>query len=188
MALAIVTPPALEPVSLAEAKQDARIYVNDDDPIVAAYLIAGRQYAEDYTGRRFVTQTWDYFADQFPGCTIELPIGPIQSVTSVKYTDSSGIEQTLIEGTDYDVDNRSLVTRIRPTYAKRWPIVRHQTMNAISIRVVAGYGSNPGDTPEQIRQAIKLHVQSYYEADPAKVKLIEDARDNLLRPLRVVYA
>ena len=59
-----------------------------------------------------------------------------------------------------------------------------------------GTVSDPGSMPtDQCSVAatdwqawIKLHVQGYYESDPARAKLIEEGRDNLLRPLRVVYA
>lgn len=160
MSLVLVTPPALDPVSLAEAKAHARISSTDEDGLIAGYILAARQWAETFTQRKLVTQTWDWSLDQFPAC-LEPPIGPVQSVASVKYIDTAGAQQTLAPS-EYQVDASSHVARIVPAYGKSWPSTRLQ-LNAVTVRLAVGYGSGPGDMPEPVRQAILLLIGHFYE-------------------------
>src|SRR5690349_8146996 len=62
----LVTPPASEPVSLADAKLFARITTTAEDALTTSLITAARQRCEDWRGFSFVTQTWDYFFDRFP--------------------------------------------------------------------------------------------------------------------------
>ena len=59
MPLVIVTPPAEEPVSLAEAKLHLRVDIADDDALITALISAARQAAETITGRQIVTARWN---------------------------------------------------------------------------------------------------------------------------------
>ena len=55
MPLQLVTPPAEEPVSLAEARLHLRVDFTDDDALITSLIAAARQAAETLTGRQFVT-------------------------------------------------------------------------------------------------------------------------------------
>lgn len=67
-----------------------------EDDLLNAIITASRELVEDMTSRALLTQTWDYCLDSFPGKDyIKLPFGNLQSVTSVKYTDSDGTETNL---------------------------------------------------------------------------------------------
>ena len=61
------TPPTVEPVTTVEAKAHMRVDIADDDTLIAAYIKAARVNLELITGRRFMTQTWTYYMDRFPG-------------------------------------------------------------------------------------------------------------------------
>jgi len=61
----LVTAPAFEPVSLADAKAQCRVDVADDDALISGLVTAARQYVESETGMALITQTWDVFADEF---------------------------------------------------------------------------------------------------------------------------
>lgn len=69
MALINVVPPAVEPVSLAELKEFLRVDSGDtsNDAVISSLAIAARSWAEVYTQRRFITQTWQLSMDFFPG-------------------------------------------------------------------------------------------------------------------------
>lgn len=190
MGLSLVTAPALEPVSLAEAKAHCRIDTSDEDALLAGYILAARHHCETYLRRALMTQTWDFLLDtDWPDC-IELPKPPLQSVTSITYYDSAGALQTL--ATDqYRVSIKRNEGAIEPAYSVTWPTVRDQS-DTIVVRFVCGYGSNPGDVPEQIRQAMLLLIGHWYNNRETVnigniVNEMPFAADALLFPFRVFY-
>lgn len=62
MHLVIVTPPAAEPVSVAEAH--ARIDASDEDTLIGSLITAARELVETETARRLITQTLDGVLDK----------------------------------------------------------------------------------------------------------------------------
>ena len=158
-ALTLATAPSVEPVSLAEAKAHLRVDANDEDAYISNLITAARQWAEDFCRRRFITQTWDYYLDGFP-TEIQLPYPPISSITSIKYNDADGAEQTL--ATDqYRSDLQSLPPRINPSYGNAWPATRSES-NAVVVRCVSGYGA-AADVPQSIKQAILLKIEDLFD-------------------------
>jgi uncharacterized phiE125 gp8 family phage protein len=186
MALKLITPPSVEPITLAEAKAHIKALTSDEDALIQIWITAARRRAETFTRRRFITQTWDYSRDCFPCWGMEIPNAPLQSVTSIKYVDDAGTEQTL--GTSkYQVDANTDPGRITPAYGEAWPVTRDQ-MNAVTIRFVCGYGL-AAVVPEEIRSAILLMTayleQNRSEADNETFRL-PSAPDHLLCPYRVI--
>ena len=162
-ATTIVTEPTAEPLTLTEVKDSLRDTPVEDDALVSVLITAARRAAEAHTHRVFVTQTWDYFADKFPASAItflELPRPPLVSVTSIKYTDTDGVQQTW-DSSKYVVDTHAERGRILPAWSEIWPSTR-QVMNAVEIRFVAGYGV-PDDVPEDIRTAMLLQINHLYD-------------------------
>ena len=53
----VVSPPAIEPVSLDLARQHCRIDSNADDSLIQVYITAARTMAEAYLSRALITQT-----------------------------------------------------------------------------------------------------------------------------------
>jgi uncharacterized phiE125 gp8 family phage protein len=172
MALTLITPPAVEPLTLAEAKAHLRVDTTDDDDLISALLTASRSFCEEWTGRAFVTQTWELVLDDFPtdlnADEIEIPRPPLRSVTSIKYDDETGLEHTL--ATDqYEVDDISQPGWVVPVDAG-WPVALWEGINAVRIRFVAGYapGANSPDTfadniPGAIKAAIRLYLGQLYD-------------------------
>ena len=66
MRLVLITPPASEPVTLAEAKLHARIQHDEDDALVASLIVAARRHCETCLKSALVTQTWTLYLDSFP--------------------------------------------------------------------------------------------------------------------------
>ena len=155
--LATITAPAVEPVSLDEAKQYARIDAAEDNPLVQALISAAREYCEDYLSKTIITTTLELTLDEWPdGCIISLPRPPLQSVTSIKYTDSDGTEHTL-DAADYVV---SAETGRGRAYLKEIPAVTLREIGAIKVRYVAGYASAAA-VPQKIKQAMKLLISQW---------------------------
>ncbi len=56
MSSILLTPPAVEPVTLAEAKAYLRVEHGDDDDVIAALIAAARSHVEAQTRRVLITQ------------------------------------------------------------------------------------------------------------------------------------
>lgn len=162
MAVWLVTGPTIEPVDLADAKLAANFAEDqtDKDNTFTALIQSEREKAESFTGRAFITQTWDRKYDcGFPD-VIELPKPPVQSVTSITYVDTNGITQTLSPSL-YVVDKPTgpyaMPARIVPAYGTAWPQTRDMP-SAVTVRFVCGYGDDAESVPASIRQAITMGV------------------------------
>jgi hypothetical protein len=193
MRLIQITPPAVEPVSIQEAKQHARIEYPDDDTLVAGLISSARIYCETALRSVLITQAYTLYLDSFPSAggyynrairelwpslgglpsglgfypgmipnstgVIDIPVPPLQSLTSVQYWDFAGVLQTF-DPAQYNV---SLGTpgRIQPAYSKIWPIAR-PTIDSVQVNFVAGYG-DATKTPQNVKVAICALVAHWYE-------------------------
>lgn len=66
MRLTLVTPPAVEPVSLDDLKNHLKVDCDDDDALIATLGKAARRYVESAKKQSLVTQTWRLYLDSFP--------------------------------------------------------------------------------------------------------------------------
>jgi uncharacterized phiE125 gp8 family phage protein len=82
MGLKLVTPPAVEPVTLAEAKAHLRLDTAVDDAYVSALITASRERVELFLRRALITQVFEFAVDDFPAYdrAIDLPRPPLRSV------------------------------------------------------------------------------------------------------------
>lgn len=169
MSLIVITPPATEPVTLAEARGHCRIDGPADDALLARYIIAAREAVEHELQRSVVSKTYELTLDEFPAGTILLPMAPAVpgstnlSVTSVKYTDSADVEQT-IAGSSYTLDGYGHQPRLVPTNG--WPTPK-DAPNAVRVRYVSGPPA--GEVPSSIVAWMLLHVAAAYENREALV-------------------
>lgn len=161
MVLDLQTGPTEEPITLQEAKEHLRVDGTDDDTYIITLISAARLYCEKLANKSFVTQTWDLYFDDFPGAPFEIPLGPVQTVSSIIYTDSDLDSTTVTAGT-YIVDKHSLPARVNLAYGYSWPTATLNTLNAIRVRFIAGYG-DAADVPEDVKQAILMLMAHMYE-------------------------
>ena len=157
-----LSPPAAEPLTLAEAKLHLRVDVDitDDDSLITALIFTARQQAEHRTGRALVSQQWRYAIDTFPADSLELPLPKLQSVQSVTYLDADGVRQTLA-GAEYDVVTDELVGRLLPSFGKTWPACRVRP-GSVQVSYTCGYGAAP-DVPQSIKAWMLLAIGAWYE-------------------------
>lgn len=175
--LTLVTPPAVEPVTLEEVKAHCRVSHDADDALFTIWLTAARQLIEKETNCRLIEQTWRLSLKDWPDERIEIPLQPVISIESVKYLDSGSVLQTLTADTDYLFDNGSVPPFVytAPDYLG-WPLVKYGRSDAVRVEFKAGYGDEAGDVPAMAKAAILLAV-GYWDAnrgdheDPAKLGL-----------------
>jgi len=157
--------PSVEPVTLAQAKQQLRLDAGftDDDNYVSALIVAARQYVEKVTHRaifnRKMLLTLDYFPwpgwgsttgstahDYFMhwyyrGLTIRLPLPAAVSVESLSYLANDGVTVTTIDPSKYTVDVTSEPALIAPVPGYTWPYQQNYIPGQVRVRFTAGtYG------------------------------------------------
>lgn len=159
MALTLITGPATEPVTLAEAKSHLRVDVADDDTLITSLIVAMRTDCENEIKRSLITQTWEKVLDFFPDA-IQLPMPPVQSVTSITYLDIDGALQTLPTN-QYVLDKDSEPGYVVRAINVNWPVTGDY-INAVRVRYVAGYAA-AANVPEPIKLWIKIRLSNAYE-------------------------
>lgn len=158
MNLSIITPPASEPVTLAEAKSFLRVDGADDDTLISNLITAARQLAERYTNRAFITQVWELVEDHAPDGPLYTPKPPLVSVDAVKVTAENGTETT-VPASSYWVDKS--IGRLVRANGYTWPT--HRGFASFIIRFTAGYGASGSAVPAPIRQALLMTIANLYE-------------------------
>lgn len=185
MRLRLITAPSGEVVTSAEAKAHLRVDDVTDDTLIISLLTAARTNLDGRAGilgRALMTQTWELVLDAFPVGEVVIPMPPLQSVTSIKYQNSSNVETTL-DPAAYIIDATSEPAVVYPVTS--WPST-YSTPNAVAIRFVAGYGAAAA-VPEPIKTAIKLKVQALFDnLPPDQMAAIDRAHDALVWPYRIL--
>lgn len=168
MSIVIVTAPAGYPVTLAEAKSHLRITDTSHDERIQSYIAAATAMVESATEMLLVEQTIRLEVDGFPEGEIEIPVYPIQSVTSVKYDDADNVETTLVANTDYFVSLGGRYPKITPV--SEWPTAYEGKPASVRIVMVAGYdegSASPttfGDNvPADLIHAIKVKIKELFD-------------------------
>ena len=184
-----ITVATTEPVTVAYAKDHLRVDITDDDTYIGNLITAARLYCERYLRLSLVQHTWRAYLPGFYDCVV-LPHGPVQSVSSVKYYDTSSPSVLTTLGSNVYRLHNDTVTR---AYGQSWEAVDLRP-DAVQITYVSGWKdtSSPqgfGEAvPQAIKSAILLIAADLYENREAKiVGLMQSTNptvDMLLAPYR----
>jgi hypothetical protein len=182
-----------ELLSLADCKKALGISGADQDDALTAAIGAATDALDAATngtlGRALRVQTWELQLESFEqgwrcrprhyACgpeAIALPYPPLIGIVSVKYLDTSGVDQALALNSDFRplrmgaIDSRQLV---EPAYGKSWPSGRCDAA-AVRIRFECGYDGVDNIAPRQLNQAIALGVRALLTAAARDPRLLED--------------
>lgn len=171
-----------------------------DDAMIQGWIVAAREFCEDFLGLSLALRSIEAALDSFPnedddGTTaIELPMGPVQQIIQITYsgdgsTGGSATDGGVLSEERYVLDDYRMPNRLIPTGA--WPTV--SGTNAVKIRYLAGYGEDTDfggvPLPGVIRAAMLLILGHLYQhreenTDDALTSLPLGV-ESLLRPRRV---
>ncbi len=159
------TAPAVEPVTLAEAKVQCRVDTSDDDAYISTLVSTAREYVEDVLDVSMISTVWEARYDTFPLWEIILPRPPMQNQTvTIVYRDEGGTNQTLTSATGaFQIDFYVTPGRAFPVYGGVWPAVRGDE-NSVTVSWTAGYGASGAAVPGVLKHLILLLVAHWYEA------------------------
>jgi uncharacterized phiE125 gp8 family phage protein len=157
----VTTPPEGDPVTLQEAKLFLRVDNPVDDTLIGALVSAATLQGEAYSNRVFVTRDLRLSIDslcsggRFP--YIEIARSPLTVLTSVKYVSGGVLVDLPVE--DYELQKTNGFSRLLLLSV---PVVDADAAYPFVIEFTAGYGV-PSSVPEDIKTAIKEHVNFLYE-------------------------
>lgn len=186
----LVSGPEVEPVSLAEAKGHLNASGSSKDDYITSLTLASRVAIERYLNRALITQEWKVFYDRW--CEeLQIPFPPLQSIETVKFFDTNGVEQTLTQGDYLWVVKTAEPGRVLRKYGAVYPELQMGRPDAIEIAFTAGYGDEATDVPEPIKVGIKLMLAAYYEhrsdvvVGPQSVNKIPSHVTDMIHPYRI---
>lgn len=163
MRVTVVTPPTSDSL-FYDFRQHLGLEEYEDDDGARIYLAAALQHLDGpgkWLGRCIREQTLEARVDGFGHGEIRLRYPEIIGITSVKYVDHAGSEQT-IDPAAYELLGRDLV----PAYNAAWPAARMQR-EAVRIRYQAGYRDpepNTSGIPADLQAAIFLMAADLFRS------------------------
>jgi uncharacterized phiE125 gp8 family phage protein len=160
----LIGAPAIEPVSLADAKSWLREDGADEDELIQALIVAARMTLEAFTRRFFITQSWRLAFDCWPdsvasSATLGIPFAPFAAATAIRIFDANEIAQTLA-ASNYRAPSSMEAGRI--SFAPAPPAPGRKT-DGIEIDFNVGYGALASDVPQPLRHAILTLVAHWRE-------------------------
>ena len=169
LSLSRQTAPAVEPVTVAEAKAHLRVDTSDDDTYIGTLVTAAREWVEAYLDRTLVNTQWRLRLERFPidsQYPIDLPRPPVVSsgtatAVTITYTADTGGTATLSTA-QFRVQRFETPGRVTTVYGGTWPAGMEDN-DAVVVTWWAGYGPSGSSVPAAIRHAILMLVGYWYE-------------------------
>lgn len=143
-----------EPLTLTEAKAHLRKLTDDEDTLITAYIVAAREWVENYTGyilvSRTITETFSAFGDYLP-----LRRRPVTALGDIDYFDADGEAAVYEAGV---LRTHTYPARVYPPFGDTFPTIAADT--GITVEYTAGYGA--GEVPDDLRHAMRLLIGHWY--------------------------
>lgn len=171
MSLVLVTPPAVEPVRLADLKARLQLSGDAHDGRLAQLIRTARERVERETGQVLLAQTWLERRDSWDGdgrllafgTQFRLPKPPLMAIESISVLDAAGTTQPW-SAEAYFVDTLAEPGRIalRPNEFFPQP---GRAVGGIEIRFRCGYGEAPEDVPAPLVEAVLALAAALWERE-----------------------
>lgn len=140
MSIALITPPAVEPITVQQLMNQMGFGTVADGTLAAVLkeqlttaILGARHNIESFLRRALITQHWLLRRDCFTHHGIDLPKQPFQSVDWFKFVDTAGNVQQLFQDSTYgqnfaapygyqlDRGSETQPARLFPPWSKPWP-------------------------------------------------------------------
>ena len=183
------TGPAVEPLTVAEAKLHLRVDISDDDAYIGTLITAAREWVENYLDRTLITTQLILRAAEFPTEELELARPPMvasgtATAVVITYTLADTTTATLSTAL-YRVDRTTTPGNVAPIINGTWPSDVIEDANAVAVTYWAGYGPTSASVPATIRHAMLMLIGHWYDRRSAVLtgtisKPLEFAVESLL--------
>jgi uncharacterized phiE125 gp8 family phage protein len=180
-----VTPPAKEPVTLAEARAFLRDGLNEDDALITSLITAAREWVERETGLSLISRNVVELFDDWPdGASFSLASSPVREVLLLQVEGAEDAAAT-IDAAHYYLDNASHPARLVRREGRSWPRPGIR-VGGIRITLTVGFGAEPEDVPQALCQAMLMQMAVLYGLRAGEVPVIGAELHKLLQPFRRV--
>jgi hypothetical protein len=206
----LISPPAVEPITAAEAARSCRQSGDVDLDYFQGLITAARMTLENWCWSAFIQQTWQYWWDHFrekmflprgpvavgfnPVVSPPNPLRPLQNtncggVSSLNYLLPQSVSEApssyvSLPPTAWETSQENQLPFIRMAYLRTFPVTRGYR-DDVTAQVVCGYGPKPQDVPQPIRHAIKLMVSHLYANRGEVDAKLPSAIMHLIEPYRL---
>ena len=154
----LLSGPAVEPLSLAEAKSWLKLDSADEDQLVQSLITAARLAVEARTNRLLITQQWRLMMDAWPAePSLSMPLAPVRSIVRLTTLDANGVGADVpptLYGLDGNLDHARLVLG-SPLPSPGQPV------SGIWLDVTGGYG-DASAIPEPLRLAMRQLIALWF--------------------------
>lgn len=182
-----------------------------DDTYITSLITVSRQLVETELRQSLLTQTWDLWLDakslnmdvdpltegrilynpnnleiallRFYAPYVELPYGPVQSVSAIYYYEDDNIQRTF-PASSYYLDNSGLVPRVCLAVGATWP-AGVRPFASLQVRYVAGQTTSAA-VPYPVKQAMLMIISHLYENRGKESVAIPEMAKVLLSPYKAV--
>lgn len=177
----LITRSEVLPVNLSAVKEHLGIYHDEKNHNLTILMSAATSIAEKFTGQIFRVggDVYEQSLEGFPD-RVQLDYSPATGITSVKYFDGAGTEQTLPTGSYEFVD----FTTPQQVVFKNTPATTARE-GAVKIRYVAGFKLS-SEVPTDVKSAILLITQYLYDNPGDAVRQMPTASEYILRNYKVL--
>jgi uncharacterized phiE125 gp8 family phage protein len=186
MSLEVIAHPTSEPITVAEAKLNARCDDSTEDSLWSVWISGLRRQLEHDLQRSIMPQTYELLIDRFPPCAgaIRLAMPPVQSVSLISYVGLDGLEHTMSSAA-YVLDARTKPGWVMPLQGTDWPAAA-AVANGIRVRFVAGYTAVPPEVRSWmlVKTACAYRFREALQAGMTLGELPRDYVDGLVDGLR----
>lgn len=162
--------PVSEPVTLTELKAHLRIDHADEDSYITNLITAARELVESYIKKALIAQTyvwtlnsWRLDVDQSGKRFLNLPMGPLLSITSINTYDENDNVSLWAADQYYAAKSQN---RLYARAGVSWPDVT-RVAEGIEITFSVGFGANASDVPQGVKQALMQLAAHLYDTRTA---------------------
>jgi uncharacterized phiE125 gp8 family phage protein len=182
----LTVPPAIEPVSLSEAKAHLRIVHADEDQLLLLLIAAARRQVEARTGLVLIAQGWTQYLDDWPEeGIIALVPGPLSAFNDLVTYGEDDVAAT-IDPAHYFVEAASRPPRLLLRGSRAWARPG-RIGNGIAITFTAGFGAAAEDVPAPLREAVlQLTAHGFEHRGTAAPPPVPLSVETLIAPYREV--
>lgn len=150
--------PAVEPVTLAQAKAFLKVDDSTEDALITTLITAARLHVEGVTGKALIAQSWRINLDYWPADrVVKLPVRPLISITAITAYDGDGMAHAIAAAQFFAEPARLLL----PLNVAGMPVLREH--GGIEVDYVAGFGATAADVPADVVQAMLVLIGYWFE-------------------------